>query len=316
MPTAGSTTSPAATSTAASTAGVSPSARATAGAPVRIPLSGAAPAAIVLDGETAWVLTGEGGTLIEVDLAAAREVRAIEVGFGATHLAAAADGVMAVGRFDDSGSGAYCLLVDVAAGTVRPVETGELGALTAGSDGDVWALEKAGQLVRVDVGTAKVTGRTAAQVGENVHVEVQWGAGTAWVGSDGLPVVRFAPDNLGGPRTIEVDTGIPFRFEGGLMWGAGPTQLWAIDPATNQVKRRIPLANLIEILALDVDSAGGEAWLAVRHPGYVGAVLRLDLESGLVVEEHAVELPAAVRIGPDRVWVASYLSDELLGFER
>jgi len=68
------------------------------------------------------------------------------------------------------------------------------------------------------------------------------------------------------------------------------------------------------VLALDVD--GDDAWLAIRHPGPVGAVLRLDLATGDVVEEHPVSLPAAVKIASDRVWVASYLTNELIGFAR
>ena len=73
-------------------------------------------------------------------------------------------------------------------------------------------------------------------------------------------------------------------------------------------------ANLIEILAVDIE--GDEAWIAARRPGYVGTLLRLDLASGEVVGEYPVSLPSAVRIGPDRVWVASYETKELLGFER
>jgi hypothetical protein len=45
-------------------------------------------------------------------------------------------------------------------------------------------------------------------------------------------------------------------------------------------------------------------------------VLRLDLRSAAVVAEYPVSLPAAVRIGPDRAWVASYLENELVGFAR
>ena len=80
------------------------------------------------------------------------------------------------------------------------------------------------------------------------------------------------------------------------------------------VVREIPLEGVIEVLAVDVQ--GDEAWLAIRHPGHVGAVLRLDLADGEVVEEHAVSLPAAAKMAPGRAWVASYLTNELLGFAR
>ena len=82
----------------------------------------------------------------------------------------------------------------------------------------------------------------------------------------------------------------------------GRDEIWAIDPATNDVARHVPLAGVIEVLALDVD--GDEAWLAVRHPGHVGAVLRLDLASGKKLLDAPVSLPAAVKLAGDRAWVA------------
>lgn len=251
---------------------------------------------------------------MEVDLASGNEVRSIAVGFGATHLALLPSGSAAVGRFADSETGSYLIVVDLGAGTLRGIETGELGAMTGGEDGEVWALEKADRLVRADTGSGAVVDDVAVDVGENVHVEVQWGAGSAWVGSDGLPVVRVDGANLADQTTIQVSTGIPFLFEGGLIWGAGPTELWAIDPATNEVVSLVALDDVMEILALDID--GDDAWLAVRRPGYVGRVIRLDLGTGELVEEYAVSLPSAVRMDADRAWIASYETNELLGFPR
>jgi DNA-binding beta-propeller fold protein YncE len=90
--------------------------------------------------------------------------------------------------------------------------------------------------------------------------------------------------------------------------------VWAIDAATNAVSRTIPLPNVIEVLAMDVD--GNDAWLAVRLTGRIGSVIRLDLEAGRLIGKYPVSLPAAVRIAGNRVWVASYLTNELLGFAR
>jgi hypothetical protein len=281
--------------------------------PIRIRLSGAAPDAVVLDGTTAWVLAGEGGTLMQVDLAAGREVRSIGVGFGATHLALPLPGVGAVARFDSSDNGTFLPVVDLETGGVVGIETRALGGLAGGDDGVVWALEKAGQLLRVDIAKRAVAGRVPVGIGQNVHTEVQWGAGAAWVGSDGTPVTRIGADLQPG-TTIRVDTGLPFLVRDGLVWGAGPEQMWAIDAGSNEVVRRVPLIDVFEVLALDVD--GDDAWLAIRRPGPVGAVLRLDVGTGEVLEEHRVSLPSAVKIAPDRTWVASYLTNELVGFAR
>ena len=309
----GTPSSPTPPATAAATRTPDPSSSPAAGAVIRIPLSGAAPDAIVLDGETAWVLTGEGGTLLEVDLIAGREVRSIEVGFGATHLALPEPGLAAVARFDSSGSDSFLPIVDLASGDIRGVKTGALGGLAAGEGGTVWALEKADRLLEVDVTGRRVIGAVTVDVGENVHTEVQWGAGAAWVGSDGTPVLRVG-DDLAIEATIEVETGLPFFVRDGLVWGAGPEQVWAIDPTSNVIASTLALNDVSEILAMDVE--GNMAVLAVRHPGQRGAVLWLDLTTGSVAREEAVSLPAAVRIAPDRVWVASYLTDELLGFAR
>ena len=89
---------------------------------------------------------------------------------------------------------------------------------------------------------------------------------------------------------------------------------WKLDPSTNAISRHVDLVNVAEILGLDID--GDDAWLAVRHPGQVGAVLRIDIATGAVVEEHAVSLPAAVKLDAEHAWVASYLTNELLGFPR
>jgi hypothetical protein len=312
LPTTRPSTMPAEQSPTRAPESVPPSTTAAA-APIRIPLSGAAPDAIALDGETAWVLAGEGGTLMEVDLAAGREVRAIDVGFGATHVVFPGSATAAVARFDSSGSGAFLEVVDVASGSVRGLPTEALGGLARGEAEIIWALERDGRLLKIDIARRRVLDQVSVQIGRNVHTEVQWGVGSAWVGSDGTPVTRVSED-LADTDTIEVDTGLPFLVKEGFVWGAGPEQVWAIDPATNRVARRVPLENVTEVLALDI--AGAEAWLAVRRPGGFGAALRIDLASGAVRSEFRVSLPAAVRIGPDRVWVASYLTNELMGFER
>jgi hypothetical protein len=279
----------------------------------RIQLSGAAPDAILLDGDRAWVLAGEGGTLMEVDLAAGREIRAIEVGFGATHLARVGDHTIAVGRFDDSVTGAYLLLVDTESERILGVPTDELGGLATASGGQLWALQKDGLVLEVDGNRAGVVGEVGVEIAQNVHTEIQWGLGFAWAGSDGTPTLQVNGESLE-VETVEVPTGIPFLFAGRHLWGAGPSAVWAIDGRTNEVTTEVPLVDVAEILGMDVD--GHEAWLAVRRPGQAGRVLRLDLGTGAVLDEHEVSLPAAIRLGPERAWVASYLDDELLGFPR
>jgi len=250
--TGGAPSSPTPPATVAATRPPDPEPSPAAGGVIRVPLSGAAPDAIALDGDVAWILAGEGGTLLEVDLQAQREVRSIVVGFGATHLALPSPGVAAVARFEAGANGTSLPIVDLETGAVRGVDTGPLGGLAQGDDGVVWALEKADRLLEVDVGGGRIIGTVPVDIGENVHTEVQWGAAEVPVGSDGTPVIRVGGD-LSIEATIEVETGLPFLVRGGLVWGAGPEQLWAIDPATNAIARTIALDDVSEILAMDVD---------------------------------------------------------------
>ena len=90
--------------------------------------------------------------------------------------------------------------------------------------------------------------------------------------------------------------------------------LWAIDPATNRVSLEVPLADVAEILALDVD--GQEAWIALRRPGRIGMVIRVEIPGGRLLGEAPVALPAAVELSADRAWVTNYDGDEVLGFAR
>jgi len=74
------------------------------------------------------------------------------------------------------------------------------------------------------------------------------------------------------------------------------------------------LNDVAEILDLDVE--GDDVWIGVRHPGRIGAVIRLDLATGAEVADMPVSLPAAVVIDGDRTWVTDYEAGALLGFDR
>ncbi len=50
---------------------------------------------------------------------------------------------------------------------------------------------------------------------------------------------------------------MPFLASGGLLWGATPTQLWAVDPATGEVLREVE----VDIPAR-IELASGSAWVS------------------------------------------------------
>jgi hypothetical protein len=279
----------------------------------RVALSGQAPAALAIDGNRIWVYEVESGDLSLVEPAAGRETHSIHFGGLGSHVVVGRNGTIYVARFDTGGSGKHLLVIEPDSGKIGGVETGPLGALALGEDGSLLALEKADRLLRVDPATRAIVGNVSVDINDE-HMEVVAAAGGAWVASDHTPVRRVAVPSLRVEATIDAGGGIPFVARGGLVWGARPDAIWAIEPAANALGRTVALADVSEILAMDIDA--DDAWIAVRKPGGDGAVIRVNLANGGVVGEHPVSLPSAVRISGDRVWVASYLTNELLGFAR
>jgi streptogramin lyase len=114
---------------------------------------------------------------------------------------------------------------------------------------------------------------------------------------------------------VEVGGGVPFLVQGGRLWGADPGAVWALDPATGKVAQRIVLTNSAEVMALAVD--GGTLWAGIRHPGRVGAVLRIDLSTGQVLAElRDITVPARIELGHGSVWVTDSGSNLLYRLAR
>ena len=219
-------------------------------------------------------------------------VRSIPIGAGGQQVIVADDGTIYVGRYATDAAGQHILEVDPSSGTTIGLAIGPIGGLAL--DGAaLWALQKTGEVALIDARERQVTSSVTVQVDQDAHMDAVAGDGSVWVSGDRTPVHRIsAPDS-----TIEADIvtggGIPLDAAGGLVWGARPDQLWAIDPSSNSVTRTVALENVDEILALDIDVEADEAWIAVRRPGRVGAVIAVDLTSGDVIAESAVSLPAA-----------------------
>ena len=233
--------------------------------PVHIALGGRGPIGLDTVGDRAWVVLTDSGELAEVDLAAGRVLRTIAIGGGGSQVVAADAGQVYVGRFDDGGAGEAVSVVD-ADGSIRGIKVGPVGGLAL-EGSNLWVLQKTGEVALFDVATGMSSGSTTVHVDQDAHMDAVAGAGSAWVSGDRTPVRRISGSPPAVVADIETGGGIPLAFVGGLVWGARPDQLWAIDPASNTVTRRVALANVDEILALDVDMDAGEAWLAVRRPG-------------------------------------------------
>jgi hypothetical protein len=103
---------------------------------------------------------------------------------------------------------------------------------------------------------------------------------------------------------------VPFLVVGGLLWGASPTELWAVDPATGEVVERVEIVDSIEVMALAIE--GRTAWVGMRHPGQVGAVLELDLRDGTVRSELPVDIPARIELALGSRWISDSGSSMVL----
>ena len=278
---------------------------------MHIALGDGGPLGIDTVGDRAWVVLTDSGELVEVDLAAGSVLRRIEIGPSGSQVVAPDAGPVYVGRYDTGGAGEGVAVVGTD-GSVGGITVGPVGGLALEGT-NLWVLQKTGEVALIDPATGKTAGSTTVHVDQDAHMDAVAGAGSAWVSGDRTPVHRISGSPPKVAADIETGGGIPLAYVGGLVWGARPDQLWAIDPATNTVTRRIPLTNVDEILALDVDVDAGEAWIAIRRPGRVGSVIAVDLATEAVISETPVALPAGVRITPDRVWVTDYEGDDLVG---
>jgi streptogramin lyase len=180
--------------------------------------------------------------------------------------------------------------------------------LTEGA-GLVWALDRSGAAIGVDPESGAVSRTLPVELDLNAHNNVVFAGGYLWVSSDTTALFRLDP-STGRTTSFDVGGGVPFLVVGGLLWGASPTELWAVDPATGEVVERVEIVDSIEVMALAIE--GRTAWVGMRHPGQVGAVLELDLRDGTVRSELPVDIPARIELALGSRWISDSGSSMVL----
>ena len=259
----------------------------------------------------AWVVATDAGQLIDVDLATGA-TSPMDIGSSPNWIKVLDDGRLVLSRYGPAEGRSTLEIIDPASRQVTSVSEVPIEGLDV--DGrTIWAFAKDGTVLAVDP-DGRIVGQTTIEIAANEHMDLVGTGAVAFASSDSTAVRRVRGTPLAVDATIDTGGGVPFVEDGGLVWGARADELWAIDPAAGAVTRRYPLTDVSEILDLDVE--GDDAWIAVRHPGRVGAVIRLDLTSGDEVADLPAELPAAVVIAGDTAWVTDYTSGALLGFDR
>jgi hypothetical protein len=264
--------------------------------------------------DEAWILASDSGELLRVDLGDLAEVGSVSAGSLPTVLAVDLSGHALIGDVG-AANGEHLLVNDPVTGNTQRFQTDdEVASISFMPQNLLWVLSRNGEVQQFDLPPGRPSYGRQIQVDSNEHMEVVAADEYGWAGSDSGPLTRIRTVRAVSDGTLEVGGGVPFLHQDGLVWGARPDELWAIDTATNTVARRVPLASLIEVLAIDI--SGNEAWVAARHPGYVGTILRIDLDNGEVLGEWPASLPASIKVGTDAVWAVDYETDELIRIPR
>jgi len=278
----------------------SPSAPAAIRVQARIDIGGREAYGLTADSSAVWAISYQAGTLARVDPASGTVSRTVTVPSAATVLAV--DGTLWVAGYAGKAADSGVYRVDPATGRVTPTAVSdEVCCDLAAGGGAIWAIDPGGAVLRIDPASGRVTRRYPVTLDRNAHTNAVHAGDSVWASSDTTPLFRIRTGD-GKTERIDVGGGVPFLVRDGLVWGASPTRLWAVDPRTGAVARTVDIPNSMEVLSLGFDQ--DSMWVGIRHPGYVGAVLRLDQRTGAVLGEiRDVDIPARIVVAFGSVWV-------------
>ena len=255
---------------------------------------------MAVDAEGVWAISFQEGTLTRIDPATNMATATIELGSGAASVVSDGGSLWVVG-YGQSPSGSVYRVDPVAATVSATIRAGELCCDPSSGGGFVWAVDPAGAVVQIDPATNAVVGTFPVTVDPMAHTNAVFGGGFVWVSSDTTDLARLDPGS-GVIDEFDVGGGVPFFARDGLVWGATPTVVWAIDDQSGELVERIELTDSIEVMSLEV--AGDAVWVGIRHPGHIGAVLQIDRATGAVVATFDdVDIPARMAIGFGSLWI-------------
>ena len=275
-------------------------------------LSGAAASGLAEAGGWLWVTHFEASVLSQVDPRTAAEAGTLEVGANGASVTTVGSRLWIAHYTNRPGDAMVTAVEPRAAVVVGRVPLPHLCCEVAGAAGLLWAVDPRGTLLAIDPGPVRVVASTPVSLDVNVHVGLVGDERGLWLSSDTTPLLRVDPSIARVVASLDVGGGIPMALAHGLVWGAGPRHVWAVDPETNAVRVRLPLENTIEVLNLAVSDDA--LWVGARRPGSVGVVLRYDLASQRLTGEAAVGLPARLIFAFGSVWVVDWDANRLLRF--
>jgi hypothetical protein len=278
-----------------------------------IRLSGSAASGLAEAGGWLWVTHFEASVLSQVDPRSNAQAGVVEVGVNAGSVTAV-ESQLWIAHYTTRPEDSRLTAVDPqAAAVVGRLLPPHLCCEVAGSAGRLWAVDPRGVLMAIDPVRGRLVGSTPVAVDPAVHIGLVGDDRALWLSSDTTALLRIDAGSASVVASLDVGGGIPMAIAQGLVWGAGPHHVWAVDPASNEIRLRLALENTIETLSLAV--AGDALWVGARRPGFVGVVLRVDLASRRVTGEAAVGLPARVLYAFGDVWVVDWDANSLLRFD-
>ena len=252
-----------------------------------------------------WAVSYDTSTMVRIDPATNTVAATVEVPGGAS--AASLPSGLWVAAYGNPG---HLYKIDPETATIAmSVDLGDVCCdLTEGA-GLVWALDRSGAVIGVDPEAGDVRTTLPVKLDLNAHNNVVFAGGYLWVSSDTTALFRLDPAQWP-DQDLRRRWGVPFLAQDGLLWGAGPTELWAVDPASGEVVQRVEVPDSTEVMALAIE--GRTAWVGMRHPGPVGSVLELDLRDGTVRSELAVDIPARIELALGSRWISDSGSSMVL----
>ena len=272
-----------------------------------IDIGGGQALSLAVDGSSIWAVSFDNSTIAKVDPTSNSVTDVVDLeGSAASALVVGSD-VWVAGYGSVAGTNLY--RIDTASATLTSrFGVGELCCDLSFGGEALWAIDPAGRLLLLDPIAGDLLLAVPITIDRNAHTNVVYANGFVWFASDTTALSRFDPATHA-ITTFEVGGGVPFVARDGLLWGASTDEVWAVA-ADGTVVARVSLTDSMEVLSLEV--VGNDLWVGIRHPGYIGAVLRLDRATGEVMQQlDDVEIPARMVVGFGSLWITDSGSSEL-----
>ena len=178
------------------------------------------------------------------------------------------------------------------------IPSGQPARSAAGPEGEgLWHLPYSGSaLYRIDPATNRVVAE-ATPPGENCCVP-SVGAGSVWVpkAEDGIYRVDASSGQVVAHIPIAQFEGAMFAF--GSLWGKSGGDVFRLDPATNSIVGRIPVAGLTDTYPW-MTVAAGSVWATVGNK-----IARIDPTTSTVALIAVPGTASFITSTDDAVWVA------------